>query len=113
MDNVAANPEVRALIGERLTDGEPLGYLLLKFINDETTGTRLGYCYDIAVHPDEFGSGLSQHLSHEGEKVFAAEDVHVCLGDISASNPRPLKYATRSLGYDVESQTWALRVKPA
>ncbi|HEY4001096.1 MAG TPA: hypothetical protein VGO93_19660 [Candidatus Xenobia bacterium] len=108
--NVTGADDVKTLICERLSDDEQVGYLLLKFMTDEVTGEKLGYCYDIAVKPEDWGSGVSQYLSHAGEKLFADLGVHVCIGDISAANPRPLIWATRHLGYDIESRKWARRL---
>ncbi|MDQ7822204.1 MAG: GNAT family N-acetyltransferase [Candidatus Eremiobacteraeota bacterium] len=96
-----------ALIIEDAVKETPVGYLLFKTnACDAITGARLGYVYDIAIHPDYWGKRAAQRLMKEGINLLSEKGIPFCLADISEGNQRALKTAIKSIGFHLESIRW-------
>lgn len=101
-----------ALIIEDVRKDEPAGYLLLKtHAHDAITGEKLGYVYDIAIHPDYWGKRAAQRLMREGENALFQQNIKYCIADISDDNQRALKTAIKSTRFRAEKIRWMKKLK--
>ncbi len=109
--DVGQHGQAHIFVAERIEDSIPVGYFMLQVAEQaDVRPTRTGYVYDIAVHPEHWGGGVSQLLIHHGERQLETLGVELLLGDISAENPRPLMVARKHLGFEVETGRWARRL---
>lgn len=105
--SLAETETFSALIIDDNVKEEPAGYLLMKTDTyDDAIDERLGYVYDIAVHPDYWGKRVAQRLMKEGEHHLLRKGIIWCIGDVSQDNPRALKTAIKSAGFTLESIRW-------
>jgi len=109
--SLAEREEFTSLIIEDRLKDSSIGYLLFKTeSSDAITGVRLGYIYDIAIHPDYWGRRATQRLMREGENYMVRKGIGYLLGDISDSNQRALKTAIKSIGFFHERVRWMKRL---
>lgn|GEM_PF-773110 len=109
--SLAEREEFTSLIIEDRIKDISAGYLLFKTSSsDVITGDRLGYIYDIAIHPDYWGRRATQRLMREGENYMAEKGMAYLLGDISDNNQRALKTAIKSIGFSPDRIRWMKRL---
>lgn len=109
--SLAEREEFTSLIIEDGIKDSSVGYLLFKTASrDVITGDRLGYIYDIAIHPDYWGKRATHRLMREGENFMVEKGISYLLGDISDSNQRALKTAIKSIGFSPERIRWMKRL---
>lgn len=101
-----AGPDLYTLMAED-DDGLPIGFVMVQISKSvPLTSEPVGYVYDIEVHPDYWGKGVADELMLAAEASLADRGVRIFLADISGPNIRPLKTATRSLGFRIRSERW-------
>lgn len=109
--SLAEREEFTSLVIEDRIKDSSIGYLLFKTSSsDVITGDRLGYIYDIAIHPDYWGKRATQRLMREGENFMAEKGIAYLLGDISNNNQRALKTAIKSIGFSPDRIRWMKRL---
>ena len=105
--SLAETEDFAALIIEDALKNESAGYLLLKTDTcDPVTGERLGYVYDLSIHPHYWGKRATQRLMKEGENYLYHKGIPYFLGDICEDNQRALKTAIKSIGFTLERIRW-------
>jgi GNAT superfamily N-acetyltransferase len=91
------------IIAEDTDIRKPVGYLMLILSEVEgSTGEPQSLIHDIAVEPEYWGKFVVDRLMARAEEITRGRGLIYIIGDISASNKRPLIYSTRRLGYEIE-----------
>jgi ribosomal protein S18 acetylase RimI-like enzyme len=109
------DPRMRAFVAEDHSDPEvplQIGYIILKLgYEDIVDKQRLAYIYDIAVRPEYWGKRVVHDLMDRVERFMARNQITLLQGDISTGNQRALRTAMKALGFEIEWQRWARRVR--
>lgn len=91
------------IIAEDTDIKKPVGYLMLVLNHVEScTGEPESLIHDLAVEPAYWGKFVVDRLMAEAEEITRNRGLIYIIGEISVSNRRPLIYATRRLGYEIE-----------
>lgn len=77
---------------------ELVGYLMLQD----------SYIYDLGVEPKHWGGMAVRHIMRAGSTALYQRGIPEMVGDVSAANPRALKFATRALGFRILSRRYGL-----
>ena len=93
----------RLFIARDTDRGCSAGYLMLVLDQVEgSTGEKQALIHDLAVSEEYRGKYVVDRLMEKAEEEARKEGLSYVVGEISAGNRRPLVYATRRLGYQVE-----------
>ncbi len=107
----AADPELLTLIAEHPTRPRQVGYLVVRrSVYEEPDPSPFPYIYDIAVHPDCWGQRVPHDLLAVADSSLAETGRTGLQADVSEGNPRALKTALKSLGFEPLSRRWARRL---
>ena len=91
------------IIAEDMEIRKPVGYLMLDLNEVEgSTGERQSLIHDLAVDKKYWGAFVVDRLMAEAEDITRRKKLLYIVGEISASNRRPLIYSTRRLKYTIE-----------
>ncbi|MFP4498326.1 MAG: GNAT family N-acetyltransferase [Vulcanimicrobiota bacterium] len=100
-------PFLHIFIAEDLINLQPAGYIIIKTSAiDQVSRQSMAYIYDLNVHKDYWGKYVTQRLVKEAENWLVEDNIHLLIGDISDSNPRPLKTALKTLNFTLYSRRW-------
>ncbi len=93
----------RLFIARDTDRGIPAGYLMLLLDQVEgSTGEKQALIHDLAVSEEYRGKYVVDRLMERAEEEAQNAGLSYIVGEISADNRRPLVYAIRRLGYQVE-----------
>lgn len=96
-------PDFELIIAEDTDIGKPVGYLMLDLSQVEaSTGEPQSLIHDLAVEKAYWGKFVVDRLMAEAESITRNRGLIYIVGEISASNKRPLIYSTKRLGYTIE-----------
>ncbi|MCD4782549.1 MAG: GNAT family N-acetyltransferase [Candidatus Eremiobacteraeota bacterium] len=97
------SPDFALIIAEDLDIGKPIGYLMLDLNQvEKSTGEPQSLIHDLAVEKEYWGKFVVDRLMSRAEEITSEKGLIYIVGEISASNRRPLIYATRRLKYKIE-----------
>lgn len=110
--NIVNDRYMKVFIGEEPEVRRQAGYIIIKVeALDMVSEKPLAYIYDINVHRDYWGKYITQRLVKEAQNHLAGRGVEYLIGDTAESNPRPLKVAIKTLGFNLYSRRWVKKIR--
>lgn len=103
LEFIIYSPDFALIIAEDLDIGKPVGYLMLDLNQvEQSTGEPQSLIHDLAVEKEYWGKFVVDRLMARAEEITSEKGLIYIVGEISASNKRPLIYSTRRLKYTIE-----------
>jgi len=103
LDFTIYSPDFALIIAEDLDIRKPVGYLMLDLKEvEKSTGEPQSLIHDLAVEKEYWGKFVVDRLMARAEEITREKGLIYIVGEISASNRRPLIYSTRRLKYTIE-----------
>lgn len=100
--DLAPSDELAILVCYRLDNQKPIGYLILQLDEqDQGTGDRQSYIFDLAVDQRYWGTPAVRLLVHAAARRTARAGLTMMAGEITAHNQRTYLQALR-LGFELE-----------